>query len=179
MKLKLLVLVLALQTAWILGTTFVQETGLRSGNVVLLETMPVDPRDLLRGDYVILNYKISTIPTTLFRGTNDGLPPEGTAVYVGLVKRGQFHEVSRAAVKPFSPEKDEVVMKGTVQPSWNGQSSIRLIYGLERYYVAEGTGNPQGKLTVQVAVPKSGQGLIKQVFIDGKPYAEVMKQFGH
>jgi uncharacterized membrane-anchored protein len=50
MKLKILVLVLALQTAWILGTTLVQERALASGKVVLLETRPVDPRDLLRGD---------------------------------------------------------------------------------------------------------------------------------
>ncbi|HEY8899147.1 MAG TPA: GDYXXLXY domain-containing protein, partial [Chthoniobacterales bacterium] len=28
----------------------------------LLQTRPVDPRDLLRGDYVILGYEISTPP---------------------------------------------------------------------------------------------------------------------
>jgi uncharacterized membrane-anchored protein len=60
MKLKLLILVLGLQTAWILGTTFVEERGLASGTVVLLEARPVDPRDLLRSDYIILNYKSAT-----------------------------------------------------------------------------------------------------------------------
>ena len=49
-------------------------------------------------------------------------------------------------------------------------------YGLERYYVREGTGNPVGKLTVQAAVPDSGLAKIKAVFVDGKPYAEVMKK---
>ncbi len=44
-----------------------------------------------------------------------------------------------------------------------------------RYYVAEGTGNPRGKLTVDVAVPASGQARIKQVYVDGKPYAEAMR----
>ena len=39
-----------------------------------------------------------------------------------------------------------------------------------------GTGNPRGKLTVQAAVPASGKAIIKQVFVDGKPYAEAMKQ---
>ena len=62
MKLKLLILILALQTAWILGTTFIQERALTNGKVVLLETRPVDPRDLLRGDYLTLNYKISDVP---------------------------------------------------------------------------------------------------------------------
>ena len=39
---------------------------LRAGTEVRLATAPVDPRDLFRGDYVILNYKISTLdPATL------------------------------------------------------------------------------------------------------------------
>ncbi|MBI3416759.1 MAG: GDYXXLXY domain-containing protein, partial [Verrucomicrobia bacterium] len=54
MKLKLLLLVLGLQTAWILAPTFQQERALHEGQLILLETRPVDPRDLLRGDYVTL-----------------------------------------------------------------------------------------------------------------------------
>lgn len=50
------------------------------------------------------------------------------------------------------------------------------LYGLERYYVREGTGNPRGKLTVEAVVPASGQARIKQVFVDGKPYAKAMKR---
>ena len=61
MKLKLLALVLGLQVAWILATVTTQELNLRSAPTVLLETRPVDPRDMLRGDYVILSYKISGV----------------------------------------------------------------------------------------------------------------------
>ena len=46
----------------------------------------------------------------------------------------------------------------------------------QRCYVWEGTGNPHGEITVRVAVPASGQGSIKQVFLDGRPYAEAMQQ---
>ena len=38
MKLKLLILVLALQSAWLLGTVAVQEHALATGKVILLET---------------------------------------------------------------------------------------------------------------------------------------------
>ena len=41
---------------------------LRSGRDVLLKTVPVDPRDLLRGDYVILSYDISRLQPELFKG---------------------------------------------------------------------------------------------------------------
>lgn len=177
MKLKLLLLVLALQTAWILGTTFVQERALAGGKVVLLETRPVDPRDLLRGDYVILNYKISDVALDLFSpALTNGLAP-GETVYVALEPRGQFHEVALAATNRITPAEGQVVLKGHSRSWWNGaaQNTVHLEYGLERYYVREGTGNPRGKITVQAAVPDSGQARIKEVFVDGKPYAEAMK----
>jgi len=177
MKLKLLIIILALQTAWILGTSFVQERALTHGKVVLLETRPVDPRDLLRGDYLILNYEISDVPLDLFiPPRTDGLPP-GQTVYVALEPRGQFHEVVRASTEPIEPAAEYVVLKGLTRTWWTGnaRTNAHLDYGLERYYVREGTGNPRGKITVQVAIPASGQGSIKQVFLDGKPYAEAMK----
>jgi uncharacterized membrane-anchored protein len=34
---------------------------LKTGTKILLEVLPVDPRDLFRGEYVRLQYKISTI----------------------------------------------------------------------------------------------------------------------
>ncbi len=175
MKLKLLLLVLALQTAWILGTTIVQERVLAGGKLVLLETRPVDPRDLLRGDYVTLGYKISDVTLSPPVPTN-GLPP-GTTVYVALEPRGQFHEVALASTNRMTAAAGQVVLKGHVRSWWNSaaQHTVRLEYGLEHYDVREGTGNPRGKLTVQAAVPDSGQARIKQVFVDGKPYAEVMK----
>lgn len=177
MKLKLLILVLALQTAWILGTTFVQERALHSGALVLLETRPVDPRDLLRGDYVTLNYKISTVPLDLFSPAPTNALPPGQTVYVALEPRGQFHEVVLASTRPIAPAAGQVVLKGRKRTWWSdpAASTVQVEYGLERYYVREGTGNPRGKITVQAAVPASGQARIKEVFVDGQPYAQAMK----
>ena len=62
---------------------------------------------------------------------------------------------------------------------WNATNSVHVAYGIEKYFVAEGTGNPRGKLTVQAAVSKSGRANIKEVFVDGKPYAEAMKNAAH
>ncbi len=44
---------------WLLifsGFIAYKEYTLRTGTEVILKTMPVDPRDLFRGDYVTLNY---------------------------------------------------------------------------------------------------------------------------
>ena len=58
MKLKPVRLVLALQTAWLLGTVAVQEHALATGKIILLNVPRVPARFSLRGDYLILNYKM-------------------------------------------------------------------------------------------------------------------------
>ncbi len=174
MKLKLFVLVLVLQTAWILGTTFVQECGLASGTVVLLETRPVDPRDLLRGDYITLSYKISDVPLSAFSPPQTNSLPPGALVYVAVEPRGAFYETANASSAPITPAPGQVVLRGRVQASWSA-ASVHVEYGLERYYVREGTGSPRGKITVQAAIPASGRAQIKAVLLDGKPFAEAIK----
>ncbi len=178
MKTKLFILVLALQSAWILSTTFTQERALRIGQVVLLETQPIDPRDLLRGDYVVLNYKISDVPASLLPDSVKMDLPYTGEIFVALAPAGtnQFWEITRASTESFIPEANEVLLRGKAVQSWrNNSSSIHVKYGIEQYFVTEGTGNPHGKLTVQAAVSKSGRANIKEVFVDGKPYAEAMK----
>jgi uncharacterized membrane-anchored protein len=179
MKIKILILVLALQSAWLLGTVVVQERALASGKVILLETQRIDPRDLLQGDYLILNYKISNVPTNLFSPPVKKDLPYGTKIFVALAPgTNQFHVVTRASTNEFAPSADEVLLKGkSAWERWNSPTNfVHVEYGIERFYVAEGTGNPTGKLTAQVVVPSSGRGHIKEVFVDGKPYAAAMKK---
>jgi uncharacterized membrane-anchored protein len=177
-KSLLLMLVLGLQVAWIAGTSLVQERVLTQGTVIRLATRPVDPRDLLRGDYVILSYPINDVPASLFSPPLNGPLPAGTTVYVRLEPRGEFYEVTGASRQKIPTGNGWVVLKGTSRYAGNlpVQNSVRLEYGIERYYVREGTGNPRGKITVEVAVPASGNAIIKQVLVDGVPYAEAMKK---
>lgn len=177
MKLKLLILILALQAAWILVTTFQQEHALRAGKAIMLETERVDPRDLLRGDYLILNYKISFVPADKFSPPVKPDMTYGSKIFVALVPgTNQFYEVLRASTNEFAPSAGEILVIGkSAGTLWNATNSVRVEYGLERYYVAEGQGNPTGKLTVQAVVPASGRASIKQVFVDQKPYSAAMK----
>ena len=180
MKLKLLGLVLALQAAWVIGTVFIQERGLASGVTILLETLPVDPRDLLRGDYVILSYPISEVLLKQFDPAVTKLAPR-QVVYVALEQKGEFHVVKRASTNPIAVTEGEVALRGTTYPGRRFRmdggpiTAAGIDYGLERYYVGEGLGNPRGKLTVAVTVPASGRAQIKEVFLDGKPYATAIR----
>ena len=175
MKLKVWLLVLLIQTAYLMGTVIVSEQALAKGKIALLETLPIDPRDLLRGDYIVLNYKISEIPLDLFSPAQNEPLPNGTVVYVILAPRGAYYEAVRASLERAEPIGNEVVLHGRSQYSWSQgrKGSVRVVYGLERFYVAEGKGRPKGKLTVEVAVPHSGRALIRNVFVDGKPFGEI------
>lgn len=177
MKLKLLVLVLALQCAWVGYTVATQEFALTHGKTIWLETKRVDPRDLLRGDYLILNYKISDVPGNLFSPPvkNDLAP--GTKIFVALAPgTNEFYEITRASTNAIAPAANEVLLTGRSENRWwNATNSVHVAYGIENYFVAEGTGNPTGALTVQAAVANSGRASIKQVLVDGKPYAEIMR----
>jgi uncharacterized membrane-anchored protein len=176
MKRNIFLVVLALQCAWVLYTVAVQERALSVGKVIMLETERVDPRDLLRGDYLILNYKISDVPTNLFSPPVSTDLPGGTRVYVALEPRGDFYAVAQASTNQFEASGNQVLLKAMrTWGGWRGTNTVHLEYGLERYFVREGTGNPRGKLTVQAVVPASGRASIKQVFLDGTPYAEAMK----
>ena len=177
MKLKLLILVLALQTAWLLGMVATQEFALAHGKAVLLETQPVDPRDLLSGDYLMLRYKISDVSTNLFSPPVKKDLPTGTKIFVALAPgTNEFYVVTRASTNEFAPAANEVLLRGqSAYAWWSTTNSVHVEYGIERYYVAEGTGNPRGKLTARAVVPASDRARFQQVFLDGKSYEQAMK----
>jgi len=164
---------------------------LRSPDVVTLKTQPLDPRDLFRGDYVVLAYGISRLPL-------DGLPSDkdlkqGDTVYVEIapakdswravgvwrkaphpaggdkVIRGRIAEISRSNARvratPFSRDMQEVPCNDCVMAS--------VTYGIESYFVPEGDGrkleadrNAQS-LSVDVALAGNGEAAIKGVRVDG------------
>ena len=148
---------------------------LRDGTEIVLETVPVDPRDLLRGDYVILSYPLSQIESAKISGTvppSDGAKP----VYVALVPgEGGRHVFSRASWQPISDLKpEEVLIAGkTPESFYMGTETVPLDYGIERYYVPEGEGKPiedgvrQNSVDVVAVVNKSGKAQIKGLRLDG------------
>ncbi|KQZ21807.1 hypothetical protein ASD50_05760 [Mesorhizobium sp. Root552] len=151
---------------------------LRNGQEVLLKVEPVDPRDLLRGDYVYLSYDISRIPVKLIadipagKQTND----EGR-ITVRLKKDadGYWRAASAWLAKPTSPaDAGEVDIVGHIAAGWtlSGDATIAPDYGIERFYLPEGEGlaierdmrvRPFG---IRAAVSKDGVPQIKAL-MDG------------
>jgi uncharacterized membrane-anchored protein len=178
--------VAALVLCGLILATVVQRAGiLRSGQEVRLEIVPVDPRDLFRGDYVVLDYRIGTVnipvdgPTSFTRGQQ---------VFVTLRPdaSNKSKAVAISAERPAVSGTD-IVISGVVSAASTcqlneagvsdcklGRRAVGVRYGLESYFVPEGEGKkieltPKALLEVVAAVAPSGQAAIKRLLVDGKP----------
>jgi uncharacterized membrane-anchored protein len=118
---------------------------LRDGQEVLLKVEPVDPRDLLRGDYVRLGYEISSIPAELVANADADTPVYGS-IFVRLKQEadGFWRPVSATLGHPSAtpPAQGEVEIRGTASAGWIAQENaiISVDYGMERFYLPEGEG---------------------------------------
>jgi uncharacterized membrane-anchored protein len=155
---------------------------LREGREVTLQTRPVDPRDLLRGDYVVLGYDISQLPAGALAGQPTA--ERNPVVFVKLAPdaNGLYQAVSVHA-EPVTVTAPEVLIRGRVSYSCGSTSrtfcdKLTNRYGLESYFVPEGEGKTleqarnQQKLRVVAAVLPSGRAAIKRLLLDGAPIYE-------
>ena len=151
---------------------------LRDGKQVLLKVEPIDPRDLLRGDYVRLGYEISRIPVKLIANVPAGkLTSDDTSIVVRLKPGADGYWAAAAAwfgQAPTPAASDEADIVGHVAAGWDVSAATTIApdYGIERFYLPEGEGiaiqndmrvRPFG---VRVALARDGTAQIKAL-MDG------------
>lgn len=156
---------------------------LRNGAEVRLKTVPVDPRDLFRGDYVVLGYPISVVETE--QGAQPYRSGETVFVTLGRDEQGFARAVGvsrewpkdggaavviagRVATTSACVTRDD----GTTDCSGR-RNRLRVTYGLESYFVPQGEGKAietmeKTRIEVVAAVSPSGEAAIKRLLIDGK-----------
>jgi uncharacterized membrane-anchored protein len=163
---------------------------LASGREIVLEVVPVDPRSLFRGDYVILGYDLSRVE--LPAGTK--APMRGDDYYVVVQKPAEpagtdaatpnvaagnanWQIVSAGPEIPKDLKPDQVAIKGRVDytssPNEKPQT-VDVHYGIESFFVPEGTGRElekmvgDKKLSAVIAVGEDGKPAIKGLLSEGK-----------
>jgi len=112
-KRQLFYLIVILQIVFLLSMIVFKQATLMFGAVVLLKPVPVDPTDMIRGDFINLRYEISTIPASETKGMGELLA--GDHIYVGLKNVGEYwdiREVSTGKVnEPYVKGRIEEVYK--------------------------------------------------------------------
>lgn len=153
-----------------------REDTLLTGDIVYLRTMPVDPRDPLRGDYVALDYEINRLPLSMAPASiRDAGVDAGTKVYLALDvdERGVAHASDLSLMMPSHG----LFLRGRTvgHRDWRWAASphqIAIKYGVEKYFVPQGTGldieqkrgqrtDWQTAMEVAVAVNSSGTAVIR------------------
>lgn len=165
---QLLLLTIAAQVLFVVAVAAAGYATTAYGRVITLRTTPIDPRDLLYGDYVTLNYSISQLPTSLWREPGS-YPRRGTPVYVVLRPAGETYAAVRVYASNPTVPANQVVLRGWVADRWRRR--LRIRYNLERYYVPEGTGRELERrgarqpLLVNISIAPWGQARITGVKI--------------
>jgi uncharacterized membrane-anchored protein len=124
---------------------------------VLLQVEPVDPRDLFRGDYVTLGYAVNRLPSGNYKA--------GQSVYFTLVPEADGRHF-RAGELLVQPPASGMFIRGTAQG--NG----RATYGIESYYVQEGTGHDyenavrSRRLWAELALDGKGNPALRRLVIE-------------
>ena len=168
MSRRMTILLFAVVAAQVIGLVVfatVRQVALTQGREVTLQTVPVDPRSLLQGDYAILDYEIAELPEWL----RD--EPAGNTVYVVLRECGEVWCTDRHST--WEPEPSHVFIRGEVD------DRRRLDFGIGTFFVPEGTGHIVERaqdVKVVVSLSASGNAVIKTVLVDGEPFDPDMEQ---
>ncbi len=154
--------------AWMVAE---REMIVDQGRRIHLRTAPIDPRDIFRGDYVRLEYEVSTLaPTLLSEELAASEIRRGQSVYTELqVGPGDLaHAVGVTLSKPASG----IYLRGRAEASSKpGAGPLRLTYGIEKYFVQQGRGieieqkrggrdDVQIPLEMEVAVDGAGSAIL-------------------
>lgn len=173
------ILAIALQVIVIFAIIIFKLSVLTGGTDVLLKIAPVDPRDLLRGDYATFQYDISNIDSYY---ANNQQIRNGDAVYVVLRQSGKYHIAQN--VQKTQPTGNELFIKGKVESGGlesqtdpfsyqrSGGSRLHVVYGVEQYFIPEGEGRNfsfwNKEAAARVAVDDNGNASLKQIYVDDK-----------
>ena len=179
-------LVVTAQIAALAAMIVDKQWTLNTGTSVVLQTEPIDPRSLFMGDYVRLAYPIARLrldADTALGGDKDFKRHD--TIWVALqpdplgAKAVSVHH-QRDAIAP-----ELLALKGEVQSvsdfDWDRatnksvkQRTLHVRYGIEQYYVQEGTAGrierPRGgeKVGILAVIDTRGKAGIRGVLIDGR-----------
>lgn len=177
MRTKLIIIAAVLQLAVVVFMAAQREAVLRFGRTVYLRTMPVDPRDIFRGDYVRLSYEVSQLPVRAWQDDlkhlTNNTPKElrqlrDLRVYSVLEPDGEgLGELRYVTGRRPS---DGLFIRGRTDRLRPGGMNVR--YGLEAFFVQQGKGlelergrtredRMRVAMEMEVAVGMSGMAVIK------------------
>ena len=145
---------------------------------VYLRVIPIDPRDLFRGEDVTLAYKISLVPPEGVIGlpgpyTIDNASTwQNQVVYVPLVAEADGLHYTGLAPTIYQPASGERFIQGSLE------TPNTITFGIESFYLQEGEGKKyeeairDQQLAAEILLSPNGQARVWELHIEPKQAAE-------
>lgn len=153
------------QLAVLVNMVVLANLPLWRGQEIRLATVPIDPRSLFRGDYVVLGYEISNIPKRGFADP-DNLR-HGEPVYVRLWEdKTGVHRYFGAGLEV---PREGPFLRGRLQYPRVHDETFAVRYGLEALFAAPATAKAleqqvrEGEMVSIVMVDADGKGALKNL----------------
>ncbi|MDF2903596.1 MAG: hypothetical protein K0S25_1234 [Bacillus sp. (in: firmicutes)] len=154
---KYLILACLVPVVILLGMTVTPLYTLYNGDEITLQTVPVDPSDVFRGDYVALQYEAEQVSIDLVdKGIKDKWEKEFNPiqVYVTLEKKNDVFTPIKVSVE--KPEKG-IFLKGKLNyidyamdtKEYTQVKSAFIEYSLDKYFVEDNTGTDWEKASAK------------------------------
>lgn len=157
-------LIVCLQILFLFSMIGFRYYTLATGTPVLLKAAPVDPRDVFRGEYVMLEYDISYI-----KGENlNSEDPQNKNVYVVLEKGDKYWNPAGVYLDKPGLDINQIFIKGKINYYDSRRNEYHVTYGLESYYVEEGQGREIEQLKnfdAQIKIDRFGNAVIDKILI--------------
>lgn len=161
----------------LLGMTVRPLVTIVSGEEIILQTRPVDPRDIFRGDYVVLSYEIEEIDLDKVEDElKDRLIvssfPYDRKIYVTLKENNGVHIVDRVTatkpsdVKYFMEAKYKYLRN---KEKTDEKAKLIVSYNIDKYFVPENTGKEleeaarNGELMAEVKISE-GYAILRKIY---------------
>ncbi|MDX2271354.1 MAG: GDYXXLXY domain-containing protein [Cyanobacteriota bacterium] len=171
---------LGIQLLIVLGIPTQNALILATGTTVFLQSAPVDPYDLLRGRYVILNYEVGEMERLKTLPGWQSRYEQGGSLYLTLEADPQssltpptWKAVAVSDQYPDVVSSDQVILKGVGDPyGW------RVDFGLGAYYIPEAVGDqleedmrdyPQAT-RMEVKVDGGGNAALVSIWVEDRTY---------
>ncbi|MEO6005869.1 MAG: GDYXXLXY domain-containing protein [Opitutus sp.] len=160
--------------AWMAGE---REWVLRTGQKVYLRTAPIDPQDPMRGDYVLLNYDVATVPKSLCQGGVARWFSQREDIYNARVRDRRVYapiRLNEEGVAEITGLSDEppstgIFLRGRAEAIY--LSTLHVRFGVEAFFMQQGTARVFEQtvqtekagvpLNMEVAVGSNGLAVLK------------------
>lgn len=179
---------LAVSTAFLVLMIAQEQVRRQMGTEIVLRARPVDPRDLLRGAYVALDYDVERVHLPDLPTPADPAGwSAGDELFLGLREEaGVWKPASLGREKPASGPAIRVVFRNresfsdTAAPGADAPIDIRIDIGADHYYADEVTAKAletdlrDNGLDIILAVDGDGKLSIKGLVLNGQKRYETL-----